>query len=107
MDDSISSGRIHSDSMLLSGINPECFFVGADPVLNSPTKFFISKEFKKEHVDRILEDGWHVWEREQLPGRHSEPAEVMVGGTVANFLRYVLFEREAVAEDQGHRQLLA
>ena len=93
---------------LFLGINPQLgFFVGADPVLNSPTRFFISKEFKQERVDRILQDGWHAWEREQLPGRHDEPTEVMVGGTMENFLRYVLFEREAVSEDQGHRHPLA
>jgi hypothetical protein len=93
---------------LFLGIDPERgFFVGADPVLNSPTRLFISKEFKAERVEHIMRTGWHVWEREQLAGRHAEPTEVMVGGTADNFLRYVLFEREAVGEDQGHRHLLA
>lgn len=90
------------------GINVEGgFFVGADPVLNSPTKFFISKEFKQEEVDRIFTNGWHAWEREQRRRESSDPVEVLVGGKKSEFLRYILFEREVLGEDQGHRQLIA
>lgn len=90
------------------GINAdEGFFVGADPVLNSPTKFFISKEFKQEHVDEVLARGWHAWERDQRRVDSPDPVEVLVGGTSDQFLRYVLFEREVLGEDQGHRQLIA
>lgn len=90
---------------ILVGINPkQGFFVGADPVLHDPTKMFISIEFKQQSVEEILRSGWHYWERE----RHGEePIEVLVGGTQAEFLRFVRFEREALGEDQGHRQLLA
>ncbi|MBX6332142.1 MAG: hypothetical protein IRY91_09885 [Gemmatimonadaceae bacterium] len=98
---------------LLIGINPERgFFVGADPVLNSPTRFFISKEFKESQVAEIETRGWFAWAREQRPKRHSidletEVVETIVGGSADQFLRYVLFEREVVGEDQGHRQLVA
>jgi hypothetical protein len=93
---------------LFLGINADReFFVGADPVLNSPTKFFISKEFKEAHAQEIAKRGWYSWEREQRRDSGDEPHEVLVGGTLTNFLRYVLFEREARGEDQGHRQLLA
>ena len=95
---------------LFIGINPDLgFFVGADPVLHSPTKFFISVEFKQQHVDSILRTGWHAWERERRSRALEEegPVEVLVGGTASSFLRYVRFEREALREDQGHRQLLA
>jgi hypothetical protein len=95
---------------LFVGINPELgFFVGADPILHSPTKFFISVEFKQQQVDRILRSGWHAWERERrFRGLDEEgPVEVLVGGTAESFLPYVRFEREALGEDQGHRQLLA
>jgi hypothetical protein len=93
---------------LFLGINPDLgVFVGADPVLNSPTRFFISKEFKQRHVDEIRARGWHAWEREQRRESAPEPREVLVGGTADHLLRYVLFEREARGEDQGHRQLLA
>jgi hypothetical protein len=92
---------------LLVGINTEQgFFVGADPVLHSPTRLFISIEFKQRHVDEILEKGWYVWERERKRAPE-EPVEILVGGTQGSFLSYIRLEREAVGEDQGHRQLLA
>jgi hypothetical protein len=109
-------GRLHSlwqdpfglYTTLFLGINPENgFFVGADPVLNSPTRFFISKEFKQEHVNEVLTSGWHAWERDQRRAQVADPVEVLVGGTREHFLRYVLFEREVRGEDQGHRQLVA
>lgn len=91
---------------LFVGINPERgFFVGADPVLHSPTKFFISVEFKEEHAVEIERRGWYAWERDRRGV--DEPVEVLVGGGPQSFLRFVLFEREALGEDQGHRQLLA
>ena len=113
---------------LCVGISPENgFFVGADPVLNSPTRFFISKEFKQHHVDAVHREGWHAWERFVQPRRvqlarasgaqdlfdpvdvegFADGHEVLVGGTADHFLRYVLFERDALGEDQGHRQLVA
>lgn len=43
---------------LFMGINPDRgFFVGADPVLHSPTKFFISVEFKDAAVQEIMTRG--------------------------------------------------
>lgn len=91
---------------LFVGIDPERgFFVGADPVLHSPTKFFISIEFKDEHVVDLERAGWHAWERDRRGA--DDPVEVLVGGKAQNFLRYVMFEREALGEDQGHRQLVA
>ena len=92
---------------ILVGINPELgFFVGADPVLHSPTRMFISIELKEHHVDQVLSKGWHVWERVRKSAPE-EPVEILVGGTPASFLSYIRFEREALSEDQGHRQLLA
>jgi hypothetical protein len=93
---------------LLLGINPDGgFFVGADPVLHSPTRFFISIEFKDRDVRPILTEGWWNWERAKRRGGIDEPVEVMVGGTAESFLRYVRFERAAVGLDVGHRALLA
>jgi hypothetical protein len=92
---------------LFLGINPDLgLFVAADPVLHSPTKFFIRVEFKQEQVDAITRNGWHFWERTR---RQSgvEPVEVMVGGKASSLLRLIRFEREAFGEDQGHRHLLA
>jgi hypothetical protein len=91
---------------LLVGIDLDLgLFVGFDPVLHSPTKFFISLEFKRHNADQILSDGWSWWERERRT--REEPVEVVVGGRRSNFLRYVRFERDAWAESQGHRALVA
>jgi hypothetical protein len=91
---------------LLVGINPEQgFFVAADPVLHNPTRMFISIEFKEAQVDALLKTGWHTWERDRLDDER--PVEILVGGRRDQFLRLIHLEREAVGEDQGHRQLLA
>jgi hypothetical protein len=94
---------------LLVGISPdERFFVGFDPVLHSPTKHFISLEFKSSFVEELLAvpGGWAWRERDRRSGSE-EPVEVIVGGTPASFLDLIRFEREARGEDQGHRALLA
>ncbi len=94
---------------LFLGINPDLgFFVAADPLRHSATRFFISLEFKEKEVERILERGWHSWQREKRDQHHDEyPVEVLVGGTQESFLRYVRLERAAKGLDPGHRQLLA
>jgi hypothetical protein len=99
---------------LLLGIDTENeVFIGADPVLNSPTRFHISKEFKDLHVAKVKAQSWFAWERERKAPRNVAPEEqslafeIMVGGVKANFLRYVLFESEVRGEDQGHRHLVA
>lgn len=92
---------------LLVGVSPgERFFVGFDPVLHSPTKHFISLEFKASFVEEVLRKRWSWRERERRSGSE-EPVEVIVGGTMDSFLAYIRFEREACGEDQGHRALLA
>jgi hypothetical protein len=93
---------------LLVGINPEAgFFVGVDPEIHNPTRFFISVFFKKAHAEAILNEGWYAWERERRGKNSTDPVEVLVGGTKARFLDYIRFERMAQGMDQGHRQLLA
>lgn len=93
---------------LLLGINPELgFFVGADPVLHNPSRFYISVEFKQNHVEEILSRGWYAWERQRKRVKEEQPIEVLVGGTSCSFLSYIRFERQALGEDQGHRQMLA
>src|SRR6267154_4941231 len=52
---------------MLLGIDPERgFCVSADPIVHSPTKFFIRMEFKDEHADEIARRGWLAWERAKL-----------------------------------------
>ncbi len=92
---------------LLMGIDPTSgCFVGADPVLHSPTLMFISVEFKKRHMAAIQANGWHAWERESEKDA-GEPHEVLVGGRPEKLLDYIRFERAAKGLDQGHRQLFA
>lgn len=94
---------------LLIGINLERgFFVAADPAIHSPTRFYISLEFKERDVQDLLHRGWHSWERAKRDRRRNEyPIEVLVGGTRGSFLRLVELERLAQGFDPGHRQLLA
>lgn len=61
------------------GINPERdLFVGADPVLHSPTKFFISVEFKEDHAAQIDRHGWHARERAANAQAGSGPFDTKV-----------------------------
>ena len=96
---------------LLIGINPEKgFFVAADPVLRSPTRFSVSVEFKEDQAQEILKKKWIAWERERRLGKKTldEPLfEALIGGTADQFLRLVRFEREAWGEDPGERHYLA
>lgn len=83
-------------------------FVGADPSLHNPTRFFISIEFKEHNVSEVLEKKWTSWERERRSREgFDEPVEVLVGGLPENFLSCIRFERAAQGLDQGHRALLA
>lgn len=93
---------------LLVGIDPhDGFFVAADPAAHNPTKFFIRLEFKDEHADAILSQGWHAWERVKRSAGFEDPVEVLVGGTKSRFLDLIRFERAAVGLSPGDRQLLA
>jgi hypothetical protein len=93
---------------LFFGINPDRgLFVGADPVLHSPTRFFISLEFKEENAEQVLDQGWVAWERTKRSRGIDEPIEILVGGTPEHFLRYVRFERAAKGMSAGHRALVA
>ena len=74
---------------LFLGINPESgFFVGVDPVLHSPTKMFISVEFKEEQARQIQQNGWNFWEREKTSQGFDSPVETVVGGRPERFLDY-------------------
>lgn len=108
---------------LFVGINPESgFFVAADPLVHSPTRFSVSVEFKDEQINEIMKRKWFAWEREHRGGAphpkkkraargfdvHGEPLfEVLVGGTQEHLLRLVRFEREAFGEAAGERHFLA
>jgi hypothetical protein len=94
---------------LLIGINPELeICVSADPILHTPTKFFIRLEFKDEHAKSIRDRGWHAWERVKRNTPHNAPRiETLVGATKERFLDLVRFERAARGVDPGNRLILA
>src|SRR4051794_21889093 len=43
--------------------------IGLDPLAYDPLPMGISFEFKERAVGAIEKTGWHVWERENRPGR--------------------------------------
>jgi len=102
---------------LFLGVSPDRgYFVGIDPVLNSPTRFYVRFEYKQANVDDILKKHWACWERpirrplangKIPPDAYGNPMQVVVGVTPDRFLDYVRFERVARGVDQGHRALLA
>lgn len=93
---------------LLVGIDPLGFCISADPVLHSPTKFFIRLEFKDSHADEILKRGWFPWERsKQRAPRHSHQMETIVGARREHFLDLVRFERAVRGADPGDRYEIA
>jgi len=75
---------------LLIGVDPEDgFFVAADPEHHNPTRFFIRLEFKDEHADAALRNGWHIWAR----GRSD--FETMIAAPRDRLLELIKFERAA------------
>ena len=94
---------------LLLGIDPVGgFCVSADPVIHSPTKFFIRLEFKDEHAKLIKKNGWYAWERVRRSIRdHGHRVETMVGATREHLLELVRYERAARGLDPGNRLIVA
>jgi len=94
---------------VLVGIDPASgLCVSADPIVHSPTKFFIRLEFKDEHAHAITEKGWHAWQRMKRSASLGSPrVETLVGATTERFLDLVRFERAARGLDRGNRLILA
>ena len=94
---------------MLLGIDPERgFCISADPLVHSPTKFFIRVEFKDDHAEQIARHGWLAWERAKRRTPADAPrVETLVGATRERFLDLVRFERAARNLDPGNRLILA
>lgn len=94
---------------LLVGIDPiSGICISADPIVHSPTKFFIRLEFKDQHAEAIQSGGWAAWERIKRYAPANAPRiETLVGATKARFLDLVRFERAARGLDPGNRLILA
>jgi hypothetical protein len=90
------------DTTLVLGVHLEAdLLIGLDPQRYDPLPMGISIEFKQADVDRAIATGWHVWERENRPGRRRgsgrvrEGLETIVAFTPERLLAYVGFERRA------------
>jgi hypothetical protein len=76
-------------------------FIGLDPLLYDPLPMGISIEFKDSDMNAALQNGWHVWERENFSGRRRGTArapqgiETLVAFVPERLLDYARFEREA------------
>lgn len=94
---------------LLIGIDPERgYCVSADPIIHSPTKFFIRLEFKDEHADEIEDKGWFPWERVKRNVQiHGHQIETLVGARREHFLDLIRFERAVRGADPGDRYEIA
>ncbi len=80
-------------------------FIAANPLDHETPATFGNRTIAAHHVERILATGWYVWEHDR--DDEEDPVEILVGFTPEHFLRYVCFEREAFAEEAGHRHALA
>jgi len=94
---------------MLIGIDAkEGICVSADPVVHSPTKFFIRLEFKDEDAELAKARGWHAWQRiKQRAQLDAVRVETLIGATKSRFLDLVRFERAARDLDPGNRLILA
>ncbi len=94
---------------LLVGIEPESgLCVSADPIVHSPTKFFIRLEFKDEHAEATFDQGWHAWQRiKRNASVDGLRVETLVGTMKTKFLDLIRFERAARGLDPGNRLILA
>jgi hypothetical protein len=94
---------------MLLGIDVERgICVSADPIVHSPTKFFIRVEYKDEQAEAVEKRGWFAWERAKRSTPINGPrVETMVGADREHFLDLVRFERAARGLDPGNRLILA
>ena len=76
-------------------------FIALDPLLYDPLPLGISIEFKDADIQRAVQSGWHVWERDNISGaRRNSPRaalgiETLVAFAPNRLIDYLLFERDA------------
>lgn len=90
------------DTTVVLGVHQQLdLFIGLDPLRYDPLPMGISIEFKQADLDQARRTGWHVWERENRPGRRrgrsrvGEGLETLIGFVPERLLAYVGFERRA------------
>ena len=92
-----------SDTTLVLGIHEEeDLIIAADPLAYDPLPMGISVFFKDAEMEAAQEDGWHVWERDNIAGvargdtRTELGLETLVAFRPEMLLRYVQFEHNAL-----------
>ncbi len=92
------------DVTLVLAVQPDAdVIVALDPMLYDPLPLGISVYFKDDDIDRAAEDGWHVWERDNISGARRESpraqlgVETVVGFSPVRLFDYVRLERQAQA----------
>lgn len=106
------TGRV---TTILLGVHLEDeVFIAADPILNTPTKFFRSFAVKTDDIREARRTGWLGIEHHRSDTRRAQPmpqrslrTEAVLLFTAENFLRFVEFERLAQGLETGERLLLA
>ncbi|MFL3868238.1 hypothetical protein LT966_16655 [Streptomyces griseobrunneus] len=90
------------ETTLVLGVDPESgHFVGLDSSSYDPLPMGISFEYKQECVELAMQHGWHVFERENLPGiRRGAPRartglETVVVFRPEKILHFIHLERRA------------
>lgn len=90
------------DTTLVLGVHVEAgVLIGLDASLYDPLPMGISVEFKTSHVDKALDKGWYIFERDNIGGnrrgtpRATEGLETIVMFTPDRLLDYVRLERTA------------
>jgi len=76
--------------------------IALDPARYDPLPMGISIEFKDEAVDAALEHGWHVWQRDTIPGvqreaRATDGFDTLIALRPERLIDLLRFEREATA----------
>lgn len=82
--------------------------IAADPRVHDKTPMFLSVEFKKQHVDKVVQDGWHTWFRAKRSKGEitGEPVEALIGVRQNRVADLISFERSAQGKDAVSRQRL-
>ena len=76
--------------------------IALDPARYDPLPMGISIEFKDAAVNAALRDGWHVWQRDTIPGvqreaRTTEGFDTVIALRPDRLIDLLRFEREATA----------
>ena len=92
------------DTTIVVGIDLDAgVLVGLDPILYDPLPMGISVEYKVEHIEAAVDEGWTVWERDSRLGRlrgkakSEQGVETLVAFRPERLLDYARFERYATS----------